>query len=241
MNNLAIVYSKEGRYGDAEALGSQALEIRRRVLGPEHPETLSSMNNLAIVYQYETKYKQAQALFSKASEISLRLRGAEHPFTLDILENLASMYERQGKYALAESYASRALAGRRRALGQEHQDTISAMADLALAYIFERKFGEAEPLARQVVDLERKRWPDDPARFRAETLLGASLGGEKKYAEAEPLLIHGYQGMLARKDRIAAPDRDELDQAREWLMRFYQSWGKTEKAAAWHSKMTLQR
>ena len=40
---------------------------------------------------------------------------------------------------------------------------------------------------------------------------------DKKYAEAEPLLRAGYQGMLARKDRIAEPDRYHLDRAREWL------------------------
>ena len=50
MNNLAIVYDEQGKYPQAEALYSQTLEIRRRVLGPEHPDTLGSMNNLAIVY-----------------------------------------------------------------------------------------------------------------------------------------------------------------------------------------------
>ena len=36
-------------------------------------------------------------------------------------------------------------------------------------------------------------------RFWAESLLGASLAGEKKYAEAEPVLLGGYRGMLVRK------------------------------------------
>ena len=41
---------------------AQALEIRQRVLGPEHPETLMSMSNLAPVYAYEGKHAQAAAL-----------------------------------------------------------------------------------------------------------------------------------------------------------------------------------
>ena len=41
MNNLADVYDEEGKYAQAEALYSQTLEIQRRVLGPEHPDTLS--------------------------------------------------------------------------------------------------------------------------------------------------------------------------------------------------------
>ena len=37
MNNLASVYFEQGKYAQAEALYSEALEIQRRVLGPEHP------------------------------------------------------------------------------------------------------------------------------------------------------------------------------------------------------------
>ena len=38
---------RERRYGEAEVLLRQTLEIQRRVLGPEHPSTLLIMSNLA--------------------------------------------------------------------------------------------------------------------------------------------------------------------------------------------------
>ena len=50
MNNLASVYFDEGKYAQAEALSNQTLEIRRRVLGPEHHYTLKSMDILANAY-----------------------------------------------------------------------------------------------------------------------------------------------------------------------------------------------
>ena len=43
MNNLANVYLAEGKYPQAEALYRETMEIQRRVLGPEHPDTLDSM------------------------------------------------------------------------------------------------------------------------------------------------------------------------------------------------------
>jgi eukaryotic-like serine/threonine-protein kinase len=107
------------------------------------------------------------------------------------------------------------------------------VADLALAYQSQGKFTESESLAREALDLYRKKQPDDWQRFRAESLLGASLAGQKKYAEAEPLLFAGYKGMLARKERIDAPSRYYLDGAHEWLVQFYDAWGKPEKAAEW--------
>jgi hypothetical protein len=52
----------EGRYAEAEKLDRETLDIRRRVLGPEHPVTLTSMNNLAIVLADEGRYAEAEKL-----------------------------------------------------------------------------------------------------------------------------------------------------------------------------------
>jgi hypothetical protein len=58
-----------------------------------------------------------------------------------------------------------------------------------LRYHSRGKFAESEPVAREAVEMDRKKRPDNWQRFRAESLLGASLAGQKKYAEAEPLLL----------------------------------------------------
>ncbi|HKS95501.1 MAG TPA: tetratricopeptide repeat protein, partial [Terriglobia bacterium] len=115
-------------------------------------------------------------------------------------------------------------------------DTIASADDLALADLSQGKFTASEPLAREAVDFCRKKQPEDWERFRAESLLGASLAGEKKYAEAEPLLLEGYQGMLARKDRIDVPNRYHLELAHRWLVQLYQAWGKPDQAAQWSKK-----
>jgi len=62
------------------------------------------------------------------------------------------------------------------------------------------------------------------------------LAGQKKYAEAEPLLVEGYQEMAARKERMNVPDWYYLDRAREWLVQFYQDWGKPDRAAEWRQR-----
>ena len=231
LNNLANIYDNEGKYAQAEALHSQALEIERRVLGPEHPDTINSMNNLANVYGDEGKYAQGETLQSQTFEMYRRVLGPEHPFTLYSLSDLAVMYQRQGKYSLAEKYTAQVLAGRRHALGSQHPHTMVSAADLALAYVSQGKFKDSEPLAREALEFEQKKQPDDWQRFRAESLLGASLAEEKKYAEAEPLLVEGYQGMVARKDHVAARDRYQLQLARQWLVQLYKASGNQQKAA----------
>jgi len=79
MNNLAITYFTEGKYPQAEELQSQILGIRRRILGPEHPDTLSTMNNLANTYSTQGKFAQAEALYQQSVEIRRRVLAPNSP------------------------------------------------------------------------------------------------------------------------------------------------------------------
>jgi len=234
--NLANVYEAEGKYARAEALLSNTLEIQRRVLGPEHPDTLVCAHNLAVIWQLQGKYPQAEALFLKSIDTGQRVLGEEHSFTLATVAALSEMYLYEGKYGQAETYAAQALKGQRHAFGSESLDTINSATDLALAYVSQGKFSESEPLAREAVQFYESKQPDQWNRFYAESLLGVSLAGQKKYSDAEPLLLKGYQGMLARQGQISVPDRYFMDRGREWLVQLYSAWGKPHKAAEWRKK-----
>ncbi|HTM38592.1 MAG TPA: serine/threonine-protein kinase [Terriglobales bacterium] len=226
MNNLAVIYSEDGKYAQAEVLDTEVLQARRRLLGAEHSSTVTSMNNLADDYAEEGKYAQAEALFNQALDTARRVEGPEHPDTLLYMSDFAGMYQRKGNYAMAQEYTRQALAGRRHVLGSEDPDTMASAADLALAYVSQGKFALSEPLAREAMETGLRKEPDGWQPFRAESLLGASLAGQKKYAEAEPLLLGGYHGMVARKGRIGLPDRYHLQLAHRWIVQLYKDWGK---------------
>lgn len=235
MNNLANAYSNQGEYAQAETLYTRTLEVERRVLGREDPSTLYCAYDLALLYAAEGKYGEAEVLFSQTAEVQRRVLGPEHPDTLATVSGLGIAYQRRGRYAMAETCAAQALAGRRHALGSQSPDTIASEADLALAYLSQGKFAQSEPLAREALQAEEAQ-ADNWQRYRAESVLGASLAGETKYADAEPLLLSGYQGMRAMKGRIAVPDQYHLDLAHQWVVQLYEAWGKPAKAAPWKRK-----
>ncbi len=47
MNNVASGYYALGRHAEGVKLYEETLALRKTSLGPDHPETLTSMNNLA--------------------------------------------------------------------------------------------------------------------------------------------------------------------------------------------------
>ncbi len=113
-----------GHYEQAERLVQRALTTRERVLGPEHPNTLSTVNNLASLYRKQGKYKQAERLYQRALTTKERVLGPEHPDTLGTVNNLAGLYWKQGKYEQAERLYQRALTTFERVLRPEHPDTV---------------------------------------------------------------------------------------------------------------------
>jgi hypothetical protein len=104
MARLGRVAFLLGTYAEGEALESQALEVQRRVLGLEHPDTVSSMLVLALAYQSKGRYADAESLCVQILEIRKRVLGPEHPNTLSSMHALATIYEDEGKYHSCPNY-----------------------------------------------------------------------------------------------------------------------------------------
>jgi hypothetical protein len=68
------------------------------------------------------------------------------------------------------------------------------------------------------------------------SLLGDVLFSQQKYAEAEPLLVQGYEGMKQREAILRANEKCRLAEAGERVVRFYEATNQPEKARVWREK-----
>ena len=69
-------------------------------------------------------------------------------------------------------------------------------------------------------------------------MFGGSLLGQKKYAQAEPLLLSGYEGMKERGNKIPPQEKRGLKKALERLIQLYEGTGQSEKVAEWTKKLS---
>jgi eukaryotic-like serine/threonine-protein kinase len=122
-------------------------------------------------------------------------------------------------------------------LGSDHPKTLISMNNLAAAYLGAKQWTEAETTARECLELRAKKLPDEWPRFHTMSQLGAALAGQAKYADAEPLLIGGYEGLKAREATIPAPRKKDLAEAAARIIPFYEAWGQPEKAQLWRAKL----
>src|SRR5262249_48873369 len=79
LNNLAGLYLRTRRYGEAGLLYMRALEIRRAALGEKHPDYAQSLNNLGALYCAMGRHGEAEPLFRQATDILRDTLGTDHP------------------------------------------------------------------------------------------------------------------------------------------------------------------
>jgi tetratricopeptide (TPR) repeat protein len=91
LNNLAGLYDSQGRYTEAEPLYLEALDLRKRLLGDNHPDVALSLNNLAGLYDSQGRYTEAEPLYLEALDLRKRLLGDNHPNTKNCRNNLQMM------------------------------------------------------------------------------------------------------------------------------------------------------
>ncbi|PNH04770.1 Kinesin light chain [Tetrabaena socialis] len=184
----AWFYYMMGRYMEAEPLSRQALELRRRVLGEEHPDTANSIHNLAACIYAQGRYAEAEPLSRQALELRLLVLGEEHPNTASSINNLANCISDQGRYAEAELLYRQALELRQQVLGEEHPDTASSISNLASCIQDQGHYVEAEPLYRQALELRQRVLGEEHA-FATNSInnLAGCIDAQGRYTEAEPL------------------------------------------------------
>ena len=63
-----------------------------RVLGPDHPDTLTVRGNIAAFYGEAGSLEQAIGLLEALFAAQVRVLGPDHPLTLTVRGNLASIH-----------------------------------------------------------------------------------------------------------------------------------------------------
>jgi serine/threonine protein kinase/tetratricopeptide (TPR) repeat protein len=237
VQNLGAVYRAEGEFAQAEVLLTTAMEAKRRVLGEEHPFTLTSMISLAVLYRYEGEYSKGEPLMVRAVEVQSRVLSEEHPDRLTGMNRLAALYSDEQKYPEAEALFTKTLKTQRQVLGEDHPETLSSWDGLGRVQLREHKYVQAESTLRDVLNEYERVSPESWERYNCQSLLGGSLQGQKKYGEAEPLLLSGYRGVMQRQAAVPLQDRRVFSETGERIVQLYKMWGKPQKAAEWRERL----
>jgi tetratricopeptide (TPR) repeat protein len=166
--------------------------------------------------------------YERALALREAMQGASQPDTSAVRNQLAVAYR----------LASRAdQAGR---LFDRNLNSPAQAASLAVRgsmLLFEKKPADAELKLRDSLTIRQKIQPDDWSTFETRSILGEALMDQSKFADAEGMLISGYEGMKQHEASIPAADKPRLVKALERIVKLYQGWGKADRAEQWRKTL----
>ena len=226
-NAVAQAYESAGRLGEAIALYEQVLADRIRVLGPDHPDTLSSRNNLAYAYISVGRLADAIALYEQTDADSVRVLGPDHPDTFVSRNNLAFVYELVGRFDEAITLRRQTLDDCVWIFGEEHAETLASRSYLARAFRAAGRLDEAIPLYEEVLaDRMRILGADHPDTLTSRSNLAYAYRSAGRLTDAMAL----YEEVLADRMRILGADHPDTLISRYNLAHAYWKAGRLGKA-----------
>jgi hypothetical protein len=110
------------------------------------------------------------------------------------------------------------------------------LAQVALDLLKCHQCAEAEPLLRECLAIRKKTQPEVWSTFNSKSQLGGALLGQKKYNEAEPLLLAGYEGMKAREKAIPPQGSIRIPEALDRLVELYTATNNPDAIKKWQAE-----
>jgi serine/threonine protein kinase len=245
---LAGHLARRGQLEEAEALATRCVEQARRRAGDYPTITLTALNTLVGVYIAREDPAPAEPLAVQVVEGMRRHFGPQHPFTLKAIHRLVRVYQLQGRHAEAAALLAESLTTVRKVHEPDHPVVCTTLHLLGRSLLEEKKNTDAERHLRECLQgLVREpsgRLSKGGSPAFVQGLLGESLLGQRRYAEAEPLLLASYRGLKEAADAgdpEANPAKERLGiAALERIVRLYDAWGRQGLAANWRKELAAR-
>jgi serine/threonine protein kinase/tetratricopeptide (TPR) repeat protein len=230
---LAYAYLCGGKLEASARLLEQVLEQQRAIDGATHPATLGAMHQLAWVYGLMGRLEESLALHEKVFVLRSAGYGSDY-----VLMQYVCVCQWAGKYDQADKPLREALKLRQPDRGSVRERTATAnlLGLLALNLLLQERYNEAEPFAREAVAMNRTEEFKYPYWV---SILGAVFLGQKKYAEAEPLLLKGYEGMKHWQN-LNLESKWRMAEVGRWIIYLYDASNQPEKARMWRTKLEAE-
>jgi CHAT domain-containing protein/Tfp pilus assembly protein PilF len=156
LNNIGLVYARQGDCARALEHHQKALTIRRKVLGDQHPDVAASLTNIGQVYSGQRDYARALEHYQQALAVWRKVHGEQHANVATCLHSIGLAYYGQGDYARALEHYQQALAIWRKVHGEQYRDVATSLNSIGVVYSDQGDYARALEHYQQALAIRRK-------------------------------------------------------------------------------------
>ena len=191
---LARTRTDEARFGEADTLALEALQMRQALFGAAHPSTAENLTQLATLHKHQGRYDEAARRFREVLPIQRAALDADDPRLGETLFNYARLLDARTEYEEAVPLFREAFALYRRTDGADAPSTLIAMSGLGLVLARIGEHDEGIALLEEAAVLRRRvLGPDHPGVGTTLTSLSLALSIAGRDAAALPHLEKAEQ------------------------------------------------
>jgi tetratricopeptide (TPR) repeat protein len=185
---IGNAYQELGLYTEAAPHLERAVELRQRILGKDHPETMDSMHELAELYLGAGRYGEAEKILEPLVEMRRRKFGIHNEGTLRAMNDLAGVIHMRGDYARAVPLREEVVRADRKLMGDQNPHTLTAIHNLASSYSGLGEYQRAAGLFEEAVKGSRVVFGESsPSTVSSMSGLAVAYRDLGRFAEAESL------------------------------------------------------
>jgi tetratricopeptide (TPR) repeat protein/tRNA A-37 threonylcarbamoyl transferase component Bud32 len=238
-NDLSNEALYRGDQEESEHWLRGSLDEYRKLPAGTYVEMAVTLSNLGALLIAKGKYDEAEPLVLEGLALRRKVLGNAHTSTAGALFRLSDLRYRQGRYTEAEKAAQESIEIFKRALATPQDSTLFTNPVLEMGMILDKigRLQEAETRLRQALDIRTRLLPKGNLGIaKAEGALGECLTAQKRYAEAEPLLLDSYDGLRSRQGEKDPRVIEALDR----LVKLYEQIGNTEALLKYRTLLARQ-
>jgi serine/threonine protein kinase/tetratricopeptide (TPR) repeat protein len=242
MNNLAMSYKGIQKMDRAVQLFERLLEIQIRKFGRNDPATQTTVESLGITYKDLGRIEEAIPLLEEAVA-----NGQQLP---NIRRSKRWLREAYFKGRRVEQYvqvATEELKEARASLPAESSALASLLFSQGREHLAFGEYERAHELLQECLNIRQKIAPELWSTFNAQSLLGAAMVAKSKAvgkdgkdgsdvefqakltADAQLLLVAGYEGMKQRESTIPPTAANCIPEALDRLIRLFMDMNQPDK------------
>ena len=182
----------------------KALDVRRRMLGEEHRDTLRTMYYAAWSRFKVQSPEAGEALHRETLALRRKALGEEHADTANSWNCVGVVCEQTGRIDEAQSNYTRAMEISRRASGDYHPSTLTYVNNLARTYITQGNHAEAEALLIGAIPTDRM----GAHHPRSLTILESLIELSNRQGKTEEARVWATRLIDAERDNVELSGND---------------------------------
>jgi serine/threonine protein kinase/tetratricopeptide (TPR) repeat protein len=235
LNSQARCLANSGRLDRAAAILDEVIASRRKSQGDGHPDTLGSRLGRADLELASGRLDAAEAADRAILDECRTRLGPDHRLTITAGLALARVQEaRADRGAAAPLYQSALESARKNPTDRE--TLAAALTESGRSRLATGDWTAAEALLREALAIREAEMPQHWRTAELRSLFGGAILGQKKAAEAAPMLRSGYEAMARSAAAIPLVDRPRLAEALDRLISAGEAAGTKTDIAAWKAE-----